>query len=46
MSRLLSMTDTVLTSGLNEHLPFPDSVLESMWKTRSCGDGKKKSPVW
>lgn len=36
------MTDTVLTRGLKEHRPFPDSVFESMWKTCSCGRGNRK----
>lgn len=36
------MTDTVLTRGLKEHLPFPDSVFESMWKTCSCRRGNRK----
>lgn len=37
---LLSMTETVLTLGLKEHLPFPDSALESMWNT--CSYRKRK----
>lgn len=36
------MTDTVLTRGLKEQRPFPDSVFESMWKTCSCGRGNRK----
>lgn len=40
---LLSMTDTVFTWGLKEHLPFPDSVFESMWKICSCAREKSKS---
>lgn len=40
---LLSMTETVFTLGLKEHLPFPDSVLESMWNTCSCNREERKS---
>lgn len=46
-SHVLSMTETVLTSGLKEHLPFPDSVLESMWNTCSCrGEKEGNQRVW
>ena len=37
------MTETVFTWGLKEHLPFPDSVLESMWNICSCHREKRKS---
>lgn len=33
---LLSIMETVLTRGLKEHLPFPDSDLESIWNVCSC----------
>lgn len=42
---ILCMTETVFTWGLKEHLPFPDSLLESIRNTCSCDREKRKSDI-